>query len=738
MTSRFLIGKGEILTQAIPHPKKRSSKDYPYTLAEAKSRLLPKILKTIDDLNALPKIACPHDIAVAKIDLHPAFIAKSFFPTSLFKENQLTSVGSHTILITPEKEVRKKASATSETTRLFVAGTRAAFSGLLSFVETLDDPTSQTAIAFCEIENISSMTRNDRLRPIENSLTDVYEVGLHIVDPDLADTIHKAFVSYAEIFGFTVNDQYRFSAGRMLFLAVEGKSEQLDNLADFTLVRVIRPMPLLRATRPIIRGIPTASAFHLPSHPPLSDEPRVAILDGGLPEENILSPYIKRYEKSDISADNVEPWLAHGLGVTSAFLFGSITPDKEAARPYSYVDHFRVLDSKTPSEDPYELYRTLAHIEEILISRQYTFINLSLGPELPCEDNDVHAWTAVLDSHLSDGKTVMTIAAGNNGMSDRILGLDRIQVPGDSINAITVGAANSAAVLWDRANYSARGHGRPSARIKPDLLAFGGTSNEPFHVAAPGKNPQLLANGGTSFAAPLALRTAAGIQAILGKDVEPLTIKALMIHAAETSLEADRTDIGWGRIPEDINAIIMCRDNMARIIYQGSLYPKKHLRALIPLPRSPLNGDILLSATFCFASPVDIEDAATYARAGLNITFRPHADQRSGKQKQAKTGTFFPSSKYRTEEEQRNDLGKWETVLHSTQTFSGADLKSPVFDIHYNAREGGADTRNAAPIPYALVVSIDASRHADLYDNILAEHRVLQPIEPRISLPVRI
>ena len=44
------------------------------------------------------------------------------------------------------------------------------------------------------------------------------------------------------------------------------------------------------------------------------------------------------------------------------------------------------------------LYKTLGHIETILLSRQYEFINLSLGPDLPIEDQDVHAWTAVIDS----------------------------------------------------------------------------------------------------------------------------------------------------------------------------------------------------------------------------------------------------------------------------------------------------------------------------------------------------
>jgi len=38
--------------------------------------------------------------------------------------------------------------------------------------------------------------------------------------------------------------------------------------------------------------------------------------------------------------------------VTSAFLFGPIAPNTTAARPYSYVDHLRVLDRQAELEDP--------------------------------------------------------------------------------------------------------------------------------------------------------------------------------------------------------------------------------------------------------------------------------------------------------------------------------------------------------------------------------------------------
>jgi hypothetical protein len=69
----------------------------------------------------------------------------------------------------------------------------------------------------------------------------------------------------------------------------------------------------------------------------------------------------------------------------------------------------------------------------------------------------------------------------------------------------------------------------------------------------------------------------------------------------------------------------------------------------------------------------------------------------------------------------------------------GSSLSNPVFDIHYNAREGGASTRSADKIRYALIISVEAPKHADLYNDILRTYaKTLVPLQPQVSLPIRI
>jgi len=735
-----VIGKGELLAYGIDAPKKKPGKSHPYTLNEAKRDVIPQVEATVLKLDALAPEAVPDNVAVAKLTLHPAYVAKSYFPAGLLRKAELVSLGSKTVRVRPRKLATKAAPLESDTVQLFVAGTREAFRNLPVLARGLTDQ-DPLSLDFREIETFESMDASDRIVLASSAPNkSVFEAALHLLPETTPDAVRAPFVEYAAACGFHVALEHEFIAGRLLFVPVVGEASNLNELAEFSLLRVIRPMPPLRGARPLTRSTALAVGFDLPAGSPLSREPKVAILDGGLPQEHVLDSYVGKYFESDESAESIPEYLEHGLAVSSAFLFGPIAPGGTAERPYSYVDHHRVLDAKSDEEDPFELYRTLGHVEEVLLSRQYQFLNLSLGPDLPVEDTDVHAWTSVIDSILSDSETLMTVAAGNNGERDRELRLDRIQVPSDAVNAVAVGAASHTGALWQRAHYSARGPGRSPGRRKPDILAFGGSPHEYFHVVASGKRKQLAATLGTSFAAPYALRSAVGVRAILGTEVHPLTIKALLIHASEKGGHSE-IDVGWGRLSDDINQIVTCHDGMARIVYQGSLRPGKYLRAPVPLPPYMLDGKVQITATFCYASSVDPQDSCAYTRAGLEITFRPHEDKltisKEGKpSKYAKSETFFPSSEYRSELEQRADLGKWEPVLHASQQFLGKSLKGACFDIHYNAREGGAVAASPELIPYALVLTVHAPRHANLYEDILATHTKLRALESQVSLPV--
>lgn len=735
--TNFLIGRGELLTHEVKGPKRLPGKAEAYTLQQAVRRLAPQFAETASALDALPAAACPGDFGVARLTMNPSYIARSFFPVTMLRTIGLESVGSRTVKVTPEAWTKKGAPRESTTTEIFVAGKRPAFRHLKDWTQRVEAQTAE-ALDLAHIEHFSAFEPKERIVSLGGKKDRFFEVGIHLLPDEDRLFVQQAFAKYAAKVEATVHTELAFTAGNLWFVPVEGEHENVRRLAEFVFVRVIRPMPKLRGMRPVHRSGSVSVSCTLPTEQPLSSEPKVAILDGGLPELHTLAPWLRSYRLLDEDADDDPQGVEHGLGVTSAFLFGPIQPNTTAPRPYTYVDHLRVLDKDADAEDPLELYRTLGFVEEVLLSRQYQFVNLSLGPDLSIVDTDVHAWTSVIDDLLSDGDTLMTVAIGNNGERDRAVGNARVQVPSDCVNALAVGACNDTKDNWARAPYSALGPGRSPGVVKPDLMAFGGDAANYFHVLSPGSKPALIPQLGTSYASPYLLRNAVGVRAILGADLTPLAIKALLVHAADPS-NHDKLEVGWGKVPEDLMEVITCPAGTARVVYQGELKPGKYLRASLPLPAGGLSGSIRLKATFCYASPTDPQDAAAYTRAGLEVVFRPSDKKIKTGKANANTKGFFDMKKYATEEERRSDLGKWETVLHGSKGMRGSSLDNPVFDIHYNAREAGAKTSGAEKIRYALILTVEAPKHANLYNEILRAYATtLVPIQPQVSLPIRV
>ena len=381
----------------------------------------------------------------------------------------------------------------------------------------------------------------------------------------------------------------------------------------------------------------------------------------------------------------------------------------------------------------------LGRVDQVLNNQHYHLVNLSIGPELPIEDDELDAWTAVLDERLSSVDTLATIAAGNGGERDSVLGFDRIQVPADCVNAIAVGACDRNGKNWNRANYSSVGPGRSPGLIKPDVVGFGGSLERPFLVASYQDETVLEATGGTSFAAPALLRIGAGIKAHLGSNINLLTTRALMVHMAERG-ERDIREVGWGRVEQELDDILTVPDDSIRVIYQGKISPGKFMRILVPLPNGVIEGMVEITATLCFKSQTDPHHPSNYTRAGLIPRFRPHDGKyKNESQNHANTKSFFTDPTETVEEvEVRRDAWKWENCLHRKQRFRGSSLSNPCFDVHYNARMEGQNYKLSPELPYSLIVTVRAKKVEDFYNQVVRKYATqLEVLRPVIDIPVR-
>lgn len=731
----FLLGYGERLTEDIQHVGGGGPKAHPYTFEEAKQKLVPKIQDVAATIAKLPALACPQDETVALITLHPTYIAKSYYPSELLQVAGLEAIGSRSREIVPEKWTRKQhPQGPVATTEIYVAGPRKAFHNFARSLETWKADT-RGASDLIEIEDFRIQSNQERLKPILSADNEILlEVVLHASGHPDYNYVLEGFHDYLASLNVMADFHRRFHAEGLCFIPLRAPRAITGEIAKFSFLRVMREMPILRPLEPFLRAASSRTfSCNIPQEPPVDPEIRVAVFDAGMPDLPLLDHYVTRREGTDIG-EPINDGTRHGMAVTSALLFGPLKEDQTLERPYAKVDHYRVIDAN----DNDDLYDVLERIRDVLQTHRYEFINLSIGPAYPIEDNDVHGWTAVLDNLLSGGETLASVAVGNTGEYDHGSGNARIQPPADCVNAIAIGASDTMGDDWKRASYSSIGPGRSPGVVKPDALAFGGCNSEPFYVLDADGSGRVTATCGTSFASPFALRTAIGIRSHFGDVLSPIALKALLINSCEC-IGNDRIECGWGRIPTRMEDIVICRKGSVRVVYQGKIQSNQWMRVRIPTPVEPITGKVKISATFCFVTTTDPQDSVSYTRSGLEVIFRPHEDKFS-KESQANPNSksFFKARDYyATEQELRTEAHKWETTLHHVMPMNGSYLKNPVFDIHYNARLGGGTTKNAGDIKYALVLTVATPSVVNLYDLVLNKYRTqLEPLQPVIQIPI--
>ncbi len=99
---------------------------------------------------------------------------------------------------------------------------------------------------------------------------------------------------------------------------------------------------------------------------------------------------------------------------------------------------------------------------------------------------------------------------------------------------------------------------------------------------------------------------------------------------------------------------------------------------------------------------------------------------------------LFGTGMYKTEEELRRDAMRWDTVLHNSCNVDAAELDSPYFHINYQVRDESeaVRTEDAVPMPYALIVTLQAPGVVDLMTRVQAEFPVLQTLPVDVQVPV--
>lgn len=282
----LLIGQGERLIHDGTWATGKSNKPDPYTIEQQRSIFSPVLEGLAEYARAQPPHLAPRQEVAAKLTIHPQFLAKSYFPSSLLQNTGLRLIGSRSAEVTPRRMVREKPPIEMPTATLIVAGTSDNF---LKANRLLQSPTLSKVMQgdFSRLERIEPFLAGDRKRGLDLAHFDGWaETVLHasFEDKDVLRAFHKVVT---ESGADTDLDRARTIGGLTflpLHVPVDIALEFVRAVEEFTHLRAIRNMPFL-SQDPV--DIDESVSRSLAFAPPLPDGPaddeatRAVIFDGG-------------------------------------------------------------------------------------------------------------------------------------------------------------------------------------------------------------------------------------------------------------------------------------------------------------------------------------------------------------------------------------------------------------------------------------------------------------------------
>ena len=427
-----------------------------------------------------------------------------------------------------------------------------------------------------------------------------------------------------------------------------------------------------------------------------SDEPVIGLID--MPFEQDHPPYFKDWVTYVPMLDEGIPIRPqdcdHGTSIASLLVDAPrINPDLEDGCGRFQVRHFGVA-----SGERFSAFSVMKKIERIVEENPDIKVwNLSLGSEFETDQNAISPEAAILDE-IQHRHDVLFVVAGTN---DRKRTHKRIGAPADSINALVVNAVDRAG---RPASYTRHGPVLGFYR-KPDVAYFGGDGRDLITtVNRTGAAPY----GGTSFAAPLVARKAAFLICKLGlsRDVA----KALIIDAACGWNEPTNVaDLGYGIVPQHIDAIAKCANDEIRFVISGMASEYETYNFKIPIPLVKGAHPYVARATLCYFPSCNRDQGVDYTDAELDLHF--------GRINKGNIVSLKPNHQGEPDDrtleiEARRQLGKWDTVKHITDKVSARPrarkaYENPLWGFKVRKTSRFADGSHGLQ-PFSMVVTVKA------------------------------
>jgi len=709
---------------------------------EEHKKLLIEKIDSIEDNLSLTFKRFPLIPAVLKVDLRKDAIAKSHRPRELFVEDT-PIIGSGKI------------------GRIYVS-TNAY--GLKHLKKKIQTPNKGQFRGITTIENISVYNSEDRLKGLtakqleeKASRRETTNIKITLFDhhnSEININILNEFISFIREMKLDLEDitKYEnFHIWRIKGLD-EKQIQQISNhpsvkeISYFPEFKIILPKELSKIEAKLNKAIPIEGKSY----------PGVGQIDTGISNSHPFLSYWVLDKVSYVPTPYVNN--NHGSMVGSILCMAqqvndqSICPDE---------DNLKLVDVELiPNADP-DFGQVDTIDEDQLIERLKADIprlseeygvkiwNMSASFSVPCIDDKFSSLAVFLDKFQDENDIVIVLPSGNINSTaelrkwpchDLVNDTDRLQQPGDSVRAVTVGAlackekTNSFVKINEPACYSCRGPG-PSYQLKPDLTHYSGNlslNNGACDFSGQGinvldKDGTIVETGGTSFSAPLVARTLALLHHNIVPSPSSILIKALTVHNSyypkDLGVLRDVMHYAGFGMPTDVNDILHCTQNECTLIFEHEIFPGAELTYPFVWPKSLIDSEGncrgKVKITLVAEPPLDDDYGAEYIRANISAqlqSFKPSKNDWHGELQET------PSTRDLKELYEENlieNYWKWKPIKKYEKTFFRAKAKDWRIKVYPLLRDDVPPFR-IKPIKFALIFTIsDPEKNAPVYNEVV-------------------
>lgn len=548
----------------------------------------------------------------------------------------------------------------------------------------------------------------------------------------------------------------------------------LGFLSRHPLVRSISlPGVLVRAPEPqgSEQGRNRLPAAPLPERDGTRTYPRIGIIDGGV--GSILSDWVvdRWGYLAAVDANPAHGTFIGGLLVAGRMLNGAETCPEPDGVEIADIDVFP--DETKPGVfssyygtglDAFfgELEQAIGDVRQRSGVRVF---NMSLNIQRPAVPGGYGTYAAHLDRIADDNGVLIFLSAGNTSPqglrtewpADPIAALvaiaaardDMLLMPAESFRGVAVAAVNPpgcpTSIPFAPARYSRRG---PAVRsgLKPDLAHVGG-SGSPQSPAGHGLFSVTPSGAptdgcGTSYATPLAAKTAAVLDHLIEGEVSRETLVGLLVHHAglPAPLRAEELEpvarhlVGFG-VSASAESILDSGNHAITLVFASRLKPDQQIVFPFRWPPSLVSDEGkcrgFAKLTLVSSPPLDARFGAEVVR--VNIEAALQQSQGDGRWKGRLKPLYLPpnSGSYPIEAERIEHEFKWSPV----KSYASSEMRrvgpSNVWRLNVTYLTRAGQSMPPEGVPFTAILTIaDPDGAAPVFNELRLE---LQQIGARIA-----